>query len=243
MVIESIVKSFSQLSEPKVLRILGRSLVATALTLLTVCLVAWSALAATAVVENAWLDSIIDVLGGAAAFMLAILLFPAVAALVSSFFLDDVAEAVEARHYPDLPPTREQPLGEAVLIGIRFAAIVAALNILALPLYFIPGVNVFVFLGLNGYLLSREYFELVALRRFDRSAARRMWRKSRGRFLVAGLLIAALLSVPFVNLIAPVVATAFMVHVFEGARRALANDGARREDRAQSVVTSRDPWP
>ena len=237
--IENITKSFSQLSEPKLLRILGRSLVATALTLLTVCLLAWSALAGTTIVENTWIDGIIDLLGGAAAFMLAILLFPAVAALVSSFFLDDVAEAVEARHYPDLPPPREQPLGEVVLIGVRFAAIVAALNILVLPLYLIPGINLFVFLGLNGYLLSREYFELVALRRFDRTEARRMWRKSRGRFLVAGLLIAALLSVPFVNLIAPVMGTAFMVHVFESTRRSIRGDGAEGGERARSVVRSR----
>lgn len=241
--IESIVKSLSQLSEPKVLRILVKSLVATVLTLSTLCLLAWSALAATAVVEIPWIDGLIDILGGVAALMLAILLFPAVAALVSGFFLDDIAEAVEARYYPGLPPAREQPLGEAVLIGLRFAAIVAALNILVLPLYFIPGVNVFVFLGLNGYLLSREYFELVALRRLDRYAARSMWRKFRGRFLVAGLFVAALLGVPLVNLIAPVVAVAFMVHVFEGARREVADDRAGFEKRAQSVVTSRGSRP
>jgi uncharacterized protein involved in cysteine biosynthesis len=100
----------------------------------TLCLLAWSALAATAVVEFPWTGDLIDILGGVAALMLAILLFPAVAALVSGFFLDDIAEAVEARYYPDLPPAREQPLGEAVLISLRFAAIVAAPNILILPL-------------------------------------------------------------------------------------------------------------
>jgi uncharacterized protein involved in cysteine biosynthesis len=92
---------------------------------------------------------------------------------------------------------------------------------------------------LNGYLLSREYFELVALRRFDRTEARRMWRKSRVRFMVAGLLIAALLSVPFVNLIAPVMGTAFMVHVFESTRRKVRGDGAEGGERAPSVVRSR----
>jgi CysZ protein len=43
-----------------------------------------------------------------------------------------------------------------------------ALNLLALPIYaLIPLLNVVLFLGLNGYLFGREYFELIALRRLD----------------------------------------------------------------------------
>lgn len=98
-------------------------------------------------------------------------------------------------------------------------------------------------MGLNRYLLSREYLELVALRRLDRYAARSMWREFRGRFLVASLFVVALLGVPFVNLIVPVVAVAFMVHVFEGTRREAADDRAGLEKRAQSAVTSRGSRP
>ncbi len=79
--------------------------------------------------------------------------------------------------------------------------------------------NLFVFYLLNGYLLGREYFELVAARRFDAAGVRRLRRKYRGRVMLAGVVIAFLLTVPIVNLVTPIVATGFMLHVFERLRR------------------------
>jgi uncharacterized protein involved in cysteine biosynthesis len=76
-----------------------------------------------------------------------------------------------------------------------------------------PGVNFFVFLGLNGYLFGREYFEVVALRRLDPLAVRAARRRAAGRVFVAGVVIAGLFAIPFVNLVAAVIATAFMVHL------------------------------
>ena len=97
------------------------------------------------------------------------------------------------------------------------------LNLLALPLYllllFVPPFNLFVFYLLNGYLLGREYFELVAARRLDTAGVRRLRRAYRGRLLLAGAVIAFLLTVPIVNLVTPIIATGFMLHVFEGLRR------------------------
>jgi len=56
----------------------------------------------------------------------------------------------------------------------------------------------------------------VALRRLDVIAARAVRRRFALRVFVGGVVIAALFAVPLVNLAAPVLATAFMVHVFEG---------------------------
>jgi uncharacterized protein involved in cysteine biosynthesis len=166
-------------------------------------------------VQQHWLHWIIEILGGLATLALSWLLFPGIAGIVVSFYLDTVAEAVEARHYPGLTPGRRQPLGELILEGLRFAGISVLLNLVALPVYlFIPAINLFVFYGLNGYLLSREYFELVAFRRLSPPEARRLRRAYPGQMLLVGVLIAFLLTVPVVNLIAPVFATALMVHVF-----------------------------
>ena len=93
------------------------------------------------------------------------------------------------------------------------------LNILVLPLYLIPGLNVFVFYGLNGYLLGREYFELVALRRIEPRAARRLRGRSRWRVLLGGILITILFSIPVINWLMPIIATAFMVHEFDAVER------------------------
>ena len=92
-----------------------------------------------------------------------------------------------------------------------------AFNLLALSVSLIvPPLGVITFYLVNGYLLGREYFELVALRRLDPATATALRRRYRWRVLIAGIVIAVLVSIPFVNLLAPVLGTAFMVHVFQG---------------------------
>jgi uncharacterized protein involved in cysteine biosynthesis len=130
-----------------------------------------------------------------------------------------VARAVEAKHFPDLDPPRHQPVSEALSIALRFAAITVFLNVLLLPVYFIPVLNVLVFGALNGYLLGREYFELIAPRRLEPAAIRPMWKRYRGRLWIAGVVIALLLSIPLINWVMPVAAAAFMLHIFEKLRR------------------------
>jgi CysZ protein len=88
------------------------------------------------------------------------------------------------------------------------------LNLLALPIYvLVPALNLVLFYLLNGYLLSREYFDLVALRRLDGMAANTLWRERRGRWMLGGIAIAGLLSIPILNLAAPLVAAGLMLHL------------------------------
>jgi uncharacterized protein involved in cysteine biosynthesis len=181
-------------------------------------------LGATALLEEArfagigWLDAIIIVLGSLAALALAWLLFPTMALLVLGFFLTAVVEASERRHYPGLGPPRPQGFRTALASAFRLLLLALLVNVVLLPVYLIPVINLFVYYGLNGYLLGREYFELVALRRLDGVAAEGMWRRHRGRLILVGVIIVFLLSLPLINLVAPVVGAAFMLHVFEGLR-------------------------
>jgi CysZ protein len=85
-------------------------------------------------------------------------------------------------------------------------------NLIALPFYLLPGINLALFWIVNGYLLGREYFELVALRHLDVAAARALRRRHALRIFIAGIVIAAFATVPFLNLLSPLFATAFMVH-------------------------------
>lgn len=165
---------------------------------------------------------LVDAVAVAAVVFASFLLFPAAMGLVLSLFLERVAEAVEARHFPALPAPRNPSVSEAIKTSLVFTLITITVNLVALPLYlilmFLPPLNLFVFYMVNGYLLGREYFELVALRRLDTAEAGRLRRASRGRVLLAGVVVAILLTIPLVNLVTPVVATAFMVHVFHGLR-------------------------
>ncbi len=165
-----------------------------------------------------WLDRTIGVLGSAAALVLAWLLFPAMSALMLGFFLDSVARAVEQQHYPDLPPARHQTVAETINVSLQLGILAVVINLLALPFYLFPAINLLVYYGFNGYLVAKEYFTLIALRRLDAAAANAIWRQHRLRLILSGVLIAIPLSLPIVNLAAPVWAAAVMLHLFEGLR-------------------------
>lgn len=226
-------KSVSQIGDPAFRGVLKRAVGLALSVLVLVWAGAWFALDLAGARLDDWLAgqgtatswaTALSWLSGSwlfdAALLLAgFLLFPAIVTLAMSFFLEEIAEAVERRHYPDLPAARAPPVGDIVRDGISLAAIAVFLNLLVLPLYLIPVINIPVFYGLNGYLLGREYFELVAVRRLKSSDARRLRRRYRGRVFLAGAIIAVLFTIPLVNLLTPILATAFLVHVFESLRR------------------------
>jgi CysZ protein len=83
----------------------------------------------------------------------------------------------------------------------------------------IPGINLIAFYLGNGYLLGREYFELAAMRHMPPDKAKQLRRANRVTVLLCGLIIAAIASVPILNLITPLFATAFMVRIFKGLSR------------------------
>ena len=215
---EAYLKAIGQLADPAIRRVawLGVGVAGAVFVAL------WTAigfvLANTAVFEHAWLEWIMDAVGGVAALVLAWLLFPGFVSAVVGVLLERVAVAVEARHYPHLAPASGISALAGVVSALRFLATVAVVNLGLVVFLLVPPVSPFVFYGANGYLLSREYFELVALRRTDRETARALRRAHRGTLFVTGVIAAFGLTVPVVNLVAPVVVTAAMVHLFEAWR-------------------------
>ena len=133
---------------------------------------------------------------------------------LSSLFLDRVVDVTEERHYPALPPARSIPVAEAAGAAARLLGASLLLNILALPVYFVPLLNLPVWLLINGFLIGREYAELIGLRRVDRRTLEVLRGQQRAMFWLSGAVIALLLALPLVNLVAPIVGAAFMTHRF-----------------------------
>ena len=174
---------------------------------------------------NIVLEWLIDIFGTATVVFLSWLLFPAIVSLIVSLFLEEAAQAVEVKHYPNLLQPRRQGIREAVTVTLKFAGLAIVLNILALPIYavlfFVGPFNLFIFYTLNGYLLGREFFELVAHRRETPDQARHLRQAHKGQLFLAGVVIAFMMTIPILNLIAPVVATAAMVHLTQNWRSRL----------------------
>lgn len=212
-------RALGNLAMPELRRVLATSLLLAIASFVGL----WSALALLVGHSTlfSWgpLNWVVDLLGAAAVLVLSWLLFPAIVTLIMGLFLNRVAAAVEAVDYPGRAAVRAISINEILMTTLRLTGLIILLNLLALPIYVLaPGANFFVFLGLNGYLLGREYFEVVALRRLDPLATRALRRRFAGRVFVGGIVIAGLFAVPLLNLAAPVIATAFMVHLFESLR-------------------------
>ncbi len=220
--LSALFKAFGQLPDPRFRAVVLRALMWSIATFGLLFGAVWWLIIATQIFQIGWLEWLADALGWVSVIIAGIILFPGAVLMVLTFMLEDVAQAVEARYYPDLPPPRIAPFTETLVSALRLAGTVIGLNILFLPVYavvfFIPPINLFVFYGLNGYLLGREYFELVAYRRLDRSAARELRRRNRSRLFGAGVVIAVMLTMPLVNWFMPVVAASFMLHRFETLR-------------------------
>lgn len=142
-----------------------------------------------------------------------VFLMPAVTSLVASIFVDDVADVVERQSYPAEQPGAALSLPRSLVEGTRTALISVLVYILALPLLLFAGLGFVIFFVATAWLLSREYFELAAMRFRSPAEARAMRKHFRGQLFVAGLIIAAFVSIPIVNLATPIFAMAFMVHM------------------------------
>ena len=213
--LQELVRAFAMLSESRVRGVLWLGIALSLATLVALfvgveALVSWASDTGWA-----WLDRIFQVLGGLGTAIVAWFLFPSIVVAVSSIFLERVVDATEDRYYPSLPPPRPLPLTQSVPAALKLLGASLLLNLVALPAYFVPLLNLPVWLAVNGYLVGREYAELVASRRLAPATATRLRRDNRLVFWLAGAVIAFLLAVPLLNLVAPVVGAAFMTMRFQ----------------------------
>ncbi|HEX3654024.1 MAG TPA: EI24 domain-containing protein [Rhizomicrobium sp.] len=164
----------------------------------------------------AQLEGVYSILAGIAVLLAIVFLGGPVAALFASLFLDEIAAAVETRHYPGEPPSRGAPFWPQLFLGLRLFVLLVLAKLLLLPFDFlIPGVGNLISLVVSGWLLGREYFELAALRHLPRKALDRMRRRHSAPIAGAGTLIALTAAIPVVNLFAPLFGVALMVHEFK----------------------------
>jgi CysZ protein len=166
-----------------------------------------------------WLNDLLSWTAFFSMIVLSVFLMVPVASAITSLFLDDVADAVEDRHYPQLPKAQRVPWGDALRDTVNFLGVLIAANLFAIILYiFLAPFALFIFWGLNGFLLGREYFTLAAMRREGRAGAKALRRRHIGKIWIAGTLMAMPLSLPLVNLVIPILGAATFTHLYHQIR-------------------------
>ena len=163
--------------------------------------------------SNPWLATTLSFLTGVGLFFgLAFVVAPT-SSLVAGFFLDELAEQVEREIAPGGRVGRALPAGRSIWLAAKFAAVSLGVNLLALMLLLVPGVNVIAFLSANAYLLGREYFLFAATRFRPLDEAVELRRRYAPQLFFAGLFIAAFVATPGLNVLTPLFGVAFMSRI------------------------------
>jgi CysZ protein len=164
-----------------------------------------------------WLETLAAIGAGLGLLVAFFFLMSPVTAMFAGLYIDTVADKVEAKHYPHQPIGKAQPMLKSILLSVQFGLLVLLVNILALPLVF-TGVGAIALIIINAYLLSREYFEMAAMRHMSVAEAKDYRKDNAVAVFTAGFLPAVMAIVPFVNLTVPIFSTAYFVHLFKGLR-------------------------
>ncbi len=234
MIISDFLKAIEQLGDPRFRRVL---LIGIGLTLLLLAAIyAIFMMALSLVLPESftipwigtitWVDNLVSWASIPLMLLLSAFLMVPVASAFTALFLDDVADAVEDKHFPQLSKAPRASFMTGLKDSARFLGVIVLANISALLLYvfFIPFAP-FIFWALNGFLLGREYFQLIALRRLSPAAARAMRRRYSVTIWIAGALMAVPLSFPVINLLVPVLGAATFTHLFHRLHNEPPRDG------------------
>jgi CysZ protein len=214
MILPAAFAALAQIFTPPFRRVFWKTLGLTLLLLVLIFVAAETALAHFLVLPYHWLSTSLTLLAALALLVGFAFAITPVSFLVAGFFFDELASIVEAEIDPQ-HPGRTAPLGEQIRVAVVFALLALALNIVALALLLVPGVNAMIFLLVNAYLLGRGYFELAALRYRSVEDIGRIRRVHEFQIFLAGMFIAALAAVPVANLLTPLFGAALMVRVHD----------------------------
>ena len=162
-----------------------------------------------------WLDDIASGVSVLGLLVLSVFLMVPVASVFTSFLLDDVTDAVEAKHYPTLTPAPRLSLSQSIRDGAGFLGVLIAVNLMAFAAYLVlPPFAPLIFYAVNGFLLGREYIQLIAARRLGPDGAASLRRRHPVRIWAAGCVMAVPLTIPIVNLFVPLLGAASFTHLF-----------------------------
>jgi len=159
----------------------------------------------------AHLSTVGEFAASVAVVVLAVALSPAVSMIVGGLLFDVAASRVEKAI--GAPQARNITLLEGAATGVRIALPALLLNLLVLPLYFIPVVNALVFYALNGFLMGREYATVVAARHMPYAEAVRVRKRHGAAVFAVGLACSV---IPF---FAPLVGASAMTRLVNSVRQ------------------------
>ena len=203
----------SQLHDRATRQILWLCMGAAILVFICLWMVIAFVLTHTSFFQWVWLEAITDVFGGLATAVILWFLFPGIMSAIIGLFMDQIANCIEAQHYPEITKSDGSTFLDSMVSSLKFLGVYAVINLSLLPFLFLGPVYFLVFYIANGYLISREYFEQVAHRHLSTTRACALRKTNKWQLLTLGITITFLLTIPIINLITPVIAVGAIIHL------------------------------
>lgn len=218
--IAAALKALADLTSPAFRSVLWKSLALTLILFVAILVGLETLLSMLTLVPWPWVQTMIAVGAGLGLVVGFIFLMAPVTAVFAGLFLDTISAKVEAAHYPADPPGQPLPTLTGLWMALSFAAIVLLVNLAVLPLVF-TGIGAVALVAANAYLISREYFEMAAMRHMPAAAARALRRANARGVFIAGLIPAVMALFPLLNIVVPLFSTAYFTHLFKRLAQAL----------------------
>jgi CysZ protein len=215
-------KALNDLTSPEFRGVLWTSIGLTLALFIAILVGVETLLSFLTVVPWAWVQTLIALGTGIGLIAAFFFLMAPVTAIFAGLFLDKIAARVESRHYPADKKGTALSTFTALGFGLKFASVALLVNIIVFPLVFFAGFGLILILLSNAYLLSREYFEMAATRFISPASASSLRKANFMKIYIAGFVPAALAMVPIVNLVVPLFATSYFVHIFKSVQRSSA---------------------
>lgn len=206
-------KTISSFSKAKLFNIM---LACAALAVISVILLA-SGVTALSVhftnFETNWINTAVNWGTGTFAVVVGWFILPAFMVIFAGVFQETTIYRVEKVFYPDDIRTVAPRFWPDLWHDIKFTAKALSLNIIILPLYFF-GIGFVISILLNSYLLGHEFFESAAGYHLGKASAKKLSKENKLVVYGSGFMIALMTLIPILNLLMPIVAIVWMVHVY-----------------------------
>ena len=189
------------------------------IVILSVAMIIWGLFNSVQIFELNFLNKLISWAVSIILFITASAVLGPLMAVLGSIYSEEIAHHVEKKHYPNRVGHRFVGVTESIKTGGHLLLKSLLVNTLLIPIYivggFFPIISVLIFFGVNGYLLGREFFEIVASRHIGRDERVLFWKTNRGGSIFVGVIIVCFSTVPLLNLVSAMLGVIITTHFFQ----------------------------
>ena len=222
IMISSFLKTFRQINDPKILKALA---LATLLTLLSIVLAVTLGVALLDGILDifsktlqswlgkgeSWFRGFANFMGGTLILIISYFFLAGIHGAFVGIFIDDILDSIQQKHYPNMAWEEAPTFLTSLSFSLRILGLTIFLNLLASPLlilgWFIPPIGLTLQVLLNGYLMGKEYGQLVEFR-IPPSASL----KPTPKYFRNGIIASCIWIIPILNLVAPILLIGSVLH-------------------------------